>query len=110
MPHGGVTERPQAFKVTCTKLVSESQRSRSRDTVASFPVKNSPQARLPLPTPGQESSALADAAGTMSWLDRVIVQNILWIIREHEPAVPQAKLPSWDGVTSHTLGSLYRMT
>lgn len=43
---------PQPFKVTCTKLVAESQRSHSKDMVASFPVKNSPHPLLPLPTLG----------------------------------------------------------
>lgn len=117
MWRGGVSETTQPFKATGTKLVAESQRYHSRHTMTSFLVKNSPHRLFPLPTPGQVSFCSGrpcmdhDLAGT-----RVIVQNMLWIIHELEPAVHQAGLsPSeskraQDGVTSHTLGSLYRMT
>lgn len=117
MWRGGVSETTQPFKVAGTKLVAESQRYHSRHTMTSFLVENSPHRLFPLPTPGQVSFCSGrpcrdhDLART-----RVIVQNMLWIIRELEPAVHQAALcPSeskWaqDGVTSHASGSLYRMT
>lgn len=85
---------PQPFKITGTKLVAESQRSHSRDMVIFFLVENSPHDLCPLPTPGQVSFCSGrpcrdhDLAGT-----KVIVQNMLWIIRELEPAVHQAELP-----------------
>lgn len=117
MWRGGVSETTQPFKVTGTKLVAESQRYHSRHTMTSFLVKNSPYRLFPLPTPGQVSFCSGrpcrdhDLART-----RVTVQNMLWITHELEPAVHQAALcPSeskraQDGVTSHALGSLYRMT
>lgn len=54
MPSGGVSEMPQPFKVTGTKL-AESQRSHSRDMVTCFLVKNSSHCLFPLPTQGQAS-------------------------------------------------------
>lgn len=45
---------PQAFEAPCTELGLESQRSHSRDTVASFLVKNSPRALLPCPSRARE--------------------------------------------------------
>lgn len=71
-------------------------RSHSRDMVASYLVKNSPRPCSPL-AQEQESSALAGPAGTMTWLEPVIVQNMLGIIHEHV-AGPQAKPPSTLGV------------
>lgn len=90
-----ISEMPQPFKVTGTKLVAESQRFHFRDTVTSLLVKNSPSCLFPPPTPGQGSFCSG-----RPWKDhdlartKVIIQIMLWLIHELEPAVHQAQLPS----------------
>lgn len=62
---------------------------------SSFLVKNSPCRPLPLPTPGQASFCSGGPRGDHDLAgSRVIVQNVLRIVRELKAAVlPQAKLP-----------------
>lgn len=93
------------------KCLRENHRGLIPGTWGLLPGENSPRPCSP-PAQGQESVALAGPAGTMTWLEPAIVQNMLGIICEHEPAGPPhpGGKGASDGVTSHTLESLYRMT
>lgn len=116
---GALTEMPGPFEVTCTELVAESQTSHSRDMVASFLMINSP----PSPTPpaclrAGELLLWQDLQGPwLGWKQSYFLEHILdylwaWTCRASSRAAlhPLEGKRAWDAVTSHTLGSRYRMT